>query len=386
MLFSRWRKRKKSIRDIEDEKENRYAALQDRSSVKHMVVELCEQMIDVSRELEDAKAEYQLVTSYLNDVQLLEDLPEEERQPITDAATQISRLNAARNEFLKTEQRLSDTQFAQMQEQEAEIPGAVKRLKSNETYLEAIKKDLHYLEGEKVEWAMYRQDLQREQKMLRKMSFFVMALFVAVAILLLLLAIVMEFDTQLFMVIVAFLAAVFGAYALLKYQSCSQDIRRCDVNQNQAITLENHVKIKYVNIKNAVDYACEKYHVKNSYELTYIYEQYQEAVKEQEKLRQTNDELEYYSEQLVRLLENHRLYDAHVWVNYAGALVNPKEMVELKHDLITRRQKLRNRVEYNASTIGDLRREIGNHIRHMDNGAQQVEQILAKIEELNRMK
>ncbi len=39
----------------------------------------------------------------------------------------------------------------------------------------------------------------------------------------------------------------------------------------------NKIKFKYVNTKNAVDYACEKYHVHNSKELTYIWEQYQDA-------------------------------------------------------------------------------------------------------------
>ncbi len=384
MLFSRWRKPKKSKEEIEEEIYTKYATIEDPSSVRHMVIELCEQMIDVSREMEDAKSEYQLVTAYLNDVQTIEDLSNSERKPIVEIAKNIYKNNNIRNEFLNTKQRLSDVQFSQMQEEEAEIPNAVKRLKSNETYLDAITKDLHYLEGEKLEWAMFRQDLQKEQRLLRRLTYVVLALFATIVVLLLSLSLLLEMETQFFMILIAFLATVFGAYVLLKYQNNAKEIKRCEVNQNRAITLENHVKIKFVNIKNAVDYACEKYHVKNSYELTYVYEQYQEMVKEQEKFRRTNDELEHYSEQLVRMLEAYRLYDARVWINYTNALIEPKEMVELKHNLIARRQKLRNRIEYNSSIIQELRGKIGNYVRNMKDGAKQIEQILEKLDTINR--
>lgn len=384
MFFKRWKKRKRNIQDIEDEAQNKYAAMEEEpATVRHMVIELCEQMIDVSREMEDAKSEYQLVTSYLNDIQTIEDLPDIKRNPITDIAKKIHKNSDIRNEFLKTEQKLSDVQFSQMQEEDDEIPKVVKRLKSNETYLDAITKDMHFLEGEKLEWTMLRQEMQGEQRILRKLAYIGLALFATIAILLLLLAVVLEMETQLYMVLLAFFATLFGGYILLRYQSCNKELKRCDINQNRAITLENRVKIKYVNIKNAVDYVCEKYHVKNSYELTYIYEQYQQMLKDQEKFRKTNEELELYNEQLIRILESYRLYDARVWINYTNALIEPKEMVELKHNLIARRQKLRNRIEYNSSTISDLRKKIGNYVRNMKDGAKQIEQILAKLEEIN---
>ena len=68
--------------------------------------------------------------------------------------------------------------------------------------------------------------------------------------------------------------------------------------------------------------------------------------------------MEYYNTKLVRLLKRYRLYDASVWVNQSSALVEKKEMVEVKHNLVVRRQKLRSRIEYSAQCIREYRQEI----------------------------
>ncbi len=70
------------------------------------------------------------------------------------------------------------------------------------------------------------------------------------------------------------------------------------------------MKIKYVSIKNAVDYTYEKYHVKNSKEFVYNYEQYLLAVKDKERFRRTNEDLEYNSKKLVSVLSKNDFYDA----------------------------------------------------------------------------
>ena len=108
------------------------------------VVELCEEIIDMSRNLETKREEYQKVTSELNDVMMFESLSEDDMVPILDSVRQIQKLEKARSELLEIEKKLTDTQFAQMQEEEANIPGSVKRLKSNEAYLDAIKRDMNF--------------------------------------------------------------------------------------------------------------------------------------------------------------------------------------------------------------------------------------------------
>lgn len=185
------------------------------------------------------------------------------------------------------------------------------------------------------------------------------------------------------MTVVAMIAVLAGGYIFIRYQDAVRDIKRADVNRNHAVSLENHVKIKYVNIKNAVDFTCEKYHVRNAYELQFVYEQYQEEAREKAKFRKTSDELDYYSKALIQHLLKHDMYDARTWLNHANAIIDSRELVELKHDLITRRQRLRARIEYSTDSISKMRRETIRNVHRINNCGPQIMQILKKIELLD---
>ena len=162
-----------------------------------------------------------------------------------------------------------------------------------------------------------------------------------------------------------------------------REIRQADVNRNQAITLENRVKIRYVNTKNAVDFICEKYHVRNAKELEFLYGQYQEEAREKETFRKTSDDLDYYTQNLLQYLTRLRMYDTRVWLTHANALVDSREMVELKHELLTRRQKLRARMEYSVGSIHEMKGEALKNMSKLGNNAYQLEQIIRKIEAMN---
>ena len=145
--------KKKWEEDVAKYEQARYATLETENSERTLhltepenaagyVVDLCEQMIDVSKNIEGIRQEYQMVTSYLTDIQIIEELTEAERTPIEACAQHVSQLEKQRSEFLKIEHKLSDTQYGQMQQEEAKLPGVIRRLKENENYLDKIKKDL----------------------------------------------------------------------------------------------------------------------------------------------------------------------------------------------------------------------------------------------------
>lgn len=390
----RSRKKNKYERDnfLEEQARTRYAGLDEERVVRSnpkddaeaykYAMELCEQMSSVSHELEDTRSEYQVVTNYLNDIQMLENLSDEQKAPILECAGRVASLDKERSEFLETERRLSETQFAQMQAVEDELPDIVRRLKVNEADLDKAKRNLSALEGAKLEYAMLKSDAEHRQKTLRKMSVYLLTIFATMAALFVILRFLLQQDTQIAMMVSAALAAVLAVYILIKYQEAGQDIKRADVNRNYTVTRENQEKIKYVYIKNAVDYTCEKYHVRDSRDLTYIYEQYQEEVREREKLCQTSNELEYYLQQLVKLLRELHFYDAQVWTNHANAIIDSREMVELKHDLITRRQKLRARVEYNINTLTDMKKETLKCVRGMGVNSPNAQLVIKRLEEI----
>ena len=102
--------------------------------VEHYAIERLEQIIQTTKEIEDEKSEYRVVTAYLNDIYTIENLPEKERAAITDVAQNIVSLDKARQEFIHAEKKITDVQYTQIQQEEANIPHTIKRLKANEAY------------------------------------------------------------------------------------------------------------------------------------------------------------------------------------------------------------------------------------------------------------
>lgn len=382
-FFARFKRNK--YKDMEEhlEQERRYEKISASVPKTHHVVDMCEQMIDAAREFEDAKNEYGRVCSYLKDIEIVENLGAKDRKLVAELAGNVAKLNEARKELLNTEQKISDAQFALMQEYEDDIPKSIKLLATNEKYLSTINRDLKTLEGEKTEWEIAKDSCKNEMKQLRRLAILLIVVFAIAALSCLVTSQTTGADTSMVMAVSAFVAALLGGYIFLKYQDCQREIQKCDVNRNYAITLENRVKLKYVNMKNAVDYACEKYHVRNAEEFRQTYELFQETVKEREKFRRTNDDLEFYNEKLVETLQRFNLYDEKMFVNYAKAIVNNGEMVELKHDLVARKQKLRSRMEYNLKVISELKRDILINKSQLGERVDQVNTVLKRVSELN---
>ena len=83
MFFFKRRKKEKTLENKFDELNEGILNEKDRENphkVEHFVIERLEQMIETTKEIEDEKAEYKVVTSYLNDIQTLEGLTEEEKK------------------------------------------------------------------------------------------------------------------------------------------------------------------------------------------------------------------------------------------------------------------------------------------------------------------
>lgn len=352
--------------------------------IRHEVVSYCEQMLEVSKEIDDTRAEYRMVTSFLNDIQIIEQLSTKDREAIVVTAEKITQLNKAREDFLNADRELTENQFAQMKKEEDSIPGVVKRLEENESHLATIKRDLHYLEGEKVEWEIVRKECLREQKLLRTMAVVLFVVFATAMAALFYAGIAMEISVRLPILITILVSALMGTYILFKYQDCTKEIEQSMANRNRAITLENHIKIKYVNMKNAVDYACDKYHITNSKQLTYMYERYQDSVREQMHFQQMNEELTYYEGQLARQLKAHWLKDPKGWTNYVNALTSKKELALLKNDLMSRRKKLKYRLEYNIDAIREMKKNVERNLDELGEIRPQIEEILHRIEAISR--
>lgn len=387
-FWEKWKKKKKDQDTFEAKFEELDATVltekdyKNGTKVEQYVVERLEQMIDITREIEDEKAEYRMVTAYLNDIHTIEDLPEEVRKQIDETATNIVQLDSARNGFLNSAKKLTDAQFSQLAREEKEIPDAIRRLASNEAYQDMLRKDMKYLEREKSRFQLHKEYLTSQQHTLRRLLYVLMGLTVAAFIVLFALQEVLKVNMYYGYAITLFVAVVSICVTSLKISRNNTEIHVSERSINRAITLLNKVKFKYVNITNAIDYACEKYHVKRSAELNQMWEDYMEAVKEREKYQKTSEDLDYFNGRLVRLLKNYQLSDAQIWTTQAIALVDHKEMVEITHNLVTRRQKLRDRMEYNLNTIQEQKKEAEQLMDKVGDKKAQVQEIIQAVDRL----
>lgn len=378
MFFDFFRKKKFNDK-LEENQDLAIRAYASEPRVKENILSLCEQMTGFTKEMESVKQEYRLVTSYLNDIQIIEGLSAEEKEPILVSAREILKSNKAREEYMKLDKKLADVQFMQMKEQEMEIPGAIERLKRNEDFLGRVERDLKYLDGEKLHLMLRRKERERIQKSLRVLA--ILAAIVSIGVLVL----IRLFSAQLgdlvnlvFLFALACICSIY-VYIFVDYSNCSADIKRNYINRNYAITLENHAKIRYVHTKNAVDYVCEKYHVRNARELEYIFQCYQEAVREQQKFENANAELDYHNKELVKQLSALWLYDAKAWLNHVDALIDPREMVELKHKLVKRRQRIRGRLEEIQKSIEEIKAEVKEYLRQVGSEADEMQQLVNEM-------
>lgn len=375
-------KRKKKVEPIEEVVETVEPVKAEKKENRHAAMEYCEQIMEAAKDLEETKREYRVVTDYLTDIQIIEELPEEEMKKIQETAQNVQNLSETRDVYRKKVKTISDAQFLQMEQMEDEIPDAIRRLKTNEAYQAAVKRDMQYLEGEKHEWHIHQETMEQEHKILKRVLYGIVAAFVVAVIAISVLSQVIRLDIQMPFLIAVLIAGGAGCLVFWRMQNDEREIKKAQASINKAITLLNSVKLKYVNITNAVDYACEKYHVHNSDELNYIWEQYLEAVKEREKYERTNEDLEYFTSRLIRDLHAYHLYDAKIWIHQTHALLEKKEMVEVKHELLVRRQKLRDRIEAQIANIQNAKHEIEKLIKDYSQHENEIREVLNSLDKI----
>ena len=337
---------------------NNIDAWDDPKKLEHYILDSCEQIIATTKDIKAEKKESNVVTKYLDDIQIIDNLPEQKSNEVRSAAANIVEMDNARIAFLESSKKITDEQFVMMEQEQAEIPSVISRMQENERYQAKIKREMNELEGNKSYLEMQIVEENRSRK-----RYMILAMLVAIAFAsLLLLSFIIEkyvkMDVGLFRIILFAIVAISAGVLFVFMSNTSRDKRNNLKKLNNTISLLNVVRMKYVNVTKAVDYVCDKYDVENSYKLLYVWEQYIEAVKEKEKYEKNNDDLEYFTGRLVRLLKREGLYDYKIWLTQTTALVDRDERIEIRHNLVERRSKIRDRMEENTKAVKSERDEI----------------------------
>jgi hypothetical protein len=332
-----------------------------------------ERMADAAKELENLNFEYDMVTSYLKDMEEIEALPPEEMAQLQDCAKRVALLQDSKADFVGRPRRMSDEKYQQMERLTGQVEEGLEKLGEAEDYQNLIKQDLNRLDGEKHAYYYRKNELMGVISDTRGMAVIcVVALGLCIA-LLMLLQFFMDMDTQIGYLLTAAVAAVAVTVIYVKHTDAKRELRRVENGINRIILLQNKVKIRYVNNTNLLDYLYLKYGVKSRQELETLWNDYKLEKDEREKIRRAEIDLDYTQQELLGMLKCYQIKDPAIWLHQTEAILDHKEMVEIRHNLIIRRQSLRRRMDYNKEVVaGTSEKEIKQLVEKYPRYAREV--------------
>ncbi|MBE5946134.1 MAG: hypothetical protein E7259_04205 [Lachnospiraceae bacterium] len=295
--------------------------------------------------MQEIQREYKIVTSYLTDIQRIEELPIDMANNLIDTANHIERFDKSRQTYLQSENLLPMDQYNNLAALEDDVTETIKRLYELEMRDSMLKNDMGYLEGEKEDLRYMRGENTDTIVRIRSVNITVLILFMFTMFILCIYAITTKNSIIMPLLITGTIAVVSFAISYVRYMDLKTEIRDIDAKVNRAISLLNKVKVKYINNTNTLDYIYEKYGVNSCKELEYQWEQYNTMVRDAKRYIQANAEFKGHCDRLVKSLAAIGVEDPYVWPKQTNAIIDRREMVEIKHGLIVRRQKLRERME-----------------------------------------
>ncbi len=343
---------------------------------KSYVTQNCQQVIETTRQLEEFAKEYEMVTAYLTDIQILDALPESAREPINDSARNIVTLTRERTKYQNTSEKLTTKQLRLLEIYEDTIPDEVRKINQMEAYQQALNGDLAKLEGEKSSLLHHRATLLENKKRLKQFGIAAVVLIAILLCVFLYLIYGTDGSYRIPLIITALLAVVCTVALGVDITNIRVGMVNTERKINKAIGLLNKVKIKYINNKCALDYVYSKFGIESSSQLTYFWEEYMKQKDEDKKYKKNTELLNYYSEKLVKDLKQYRIRDCEVWVHQAIALLDAKELVEIRHRLNVRRQKLRDRMDYNTNMRKESMDNIMDILKKRPESREEIIQVL----------
>lgn len=349
---------------------------------EYLIMDRCEEILEMLERVEQSRKEYQVVTDQLLDMELMEALGEHDKREIIETARAVTDAEIKRDEAMKKESKISKEQFRMIQEKEDQIFDSLKKLEENETYQKAVKRDMNTLEGEKSVWMREREDLHSEKERYRVLPIICLVVYAVLMITLVFVSFSFEVNMTMGYLLVSFAAALLVAWLVYQMSTFHRRQKQVEKNLNYTIDLLNKAKFKYVHVTAAVDYAYEKYQVNSSHELLYLWEQYQETVRDKERYRQAKTDLEHYSFQLVKILSSYQFRQPEIWISELEVLVNKDRMEEKKKSINQRRSKLRSIIDYSMEMIRNSREDIA---RMAVSGGGMEEELLGVLKAIDRI-
>ena len=338
-----------------------------------------EKMADATKELENLTFEYNMVTSYLKDMEEIEALPPEESEQLKDCAKRVSLLQDSKADFMGRPRRITDEKYRMIERMEDQVEEGYRKITEAEEYQDLVRKDLNRLDGEKHAYLYRKNDVMRIIADTKGMAVICVVALGLCILLLTLLQFFLDMDTQMGYYLAAGAAALVITIVYVRHVDARKELRRVETGINKIILLQNKVKIRYVNNTNLLEYLYMKYGVKSAEELMKMWENYKIEKEEREKFRRAELDLDCCQQELLNILKCYQIQDPAIWLHQTEAILDHKEMVEIRHNLIIRRQSLRRRMDYNKEVVaGSSQKEIKELVEQYP---QYAKEIMKTVEE-----
>lgn len=352
----------------------------DKKQRERYVKACLEQMAEASKELETLGGEYNLVTSYLTDMEEIDALPPEIKTQIANMAKQLVEIESNHKQKRERKNIMSEEQYLHMERISEYMPAGYDKLKKTEEYQTLVKRDLNRLEGEKQAYYFRKNELQNGQKNMKGATAICVGSMVFLIILLAILGISFELDVTLGYLIAVLIVAGALTLVYVKHGDSQRELVRVNKAINKLVLLQNTVKIRYVNNTNLLEYLYMKYDVDSSANLKKLWGKYEEEKKQREEELQLQNDMDFNQAALIKLLRKCKVQDPNIWLHQAVALYDNKEMVEIRHGLIIRRQKLRKQMEYNAKVAQDAQDEVKDLVQKFPEYAKKILDMVSEYE------
>ncbi len=322
------------------------------------VTDCLEQIAEASKELEMLQGEYGRVTAYLTDLEELEALPEQEMESLEITARKLQSMEREYEDFTQRKNRMDDALYYQLKNREPELEEGINKIRDAEHYGTLVKQDLQRLDGERHAYEYRKNELHGIMENLRGMAVIFLTALVICMILLAVLQFALDMQTQVGYFIAVLATALALTILAVKYMDADREMERVLRDARRLVKLQNKVKIRYVNNKNLLDYYYIKYDVDSGKKLEKRYHQYLEEKEQRKQFAETEARREYYHKQLLTQLGHYHIQYPDQLSGNVSVILDRREQVERRHELILRRQSLRKQMEYNNTVAEEAKQEI----------------------------
>lgn len=311
------------------------------------VQECCTSIAEIGQQIEANKKEYELVTSRLTDIQRIDRVTGEDREALIEVCKRIIRLTQERNSYKNRSLTITDSQIRRFDRYEDSLDVEVKKMYDAEMYQKAIDSDMAHLKEEKKNLHQEQREIVERQKALKGMAKILTVLILSLFALFIAIYYAVDVDMTYPYLGTIFLAAISSTAIFVESNRNRRGIVLVGRKINRAISLHNRVKIKYINNRNMIDYNREKFRVKNAADFEKQWIDYRRAKEYERKFQENTEQLNKQQEYLLSVLKSLQVAELDLWLGQTLAIVDPREMVEIRHALNVQRGKLRETIAYN---------------------------------------